>query len=151
MKDHSATSNRKLPIVISASSGWRDLTLRVSPPASGHRVLSIGLIVGTWTSSGFKMSTNEYTHHERDPLIQRPTKKEARMARAQFLTLCWALFVIGWTDGSTGPLIPRIQDVYDVSLPRFFFRLLMNFCRSDSEPCLGSLYCNARSVIIIES
>jgi hypothetical protein len=68
----------------------------------------------------------ESTHHheqpsrsELDPLIQRdekgPTKKEARVARAQFLTLCWALFVIGWTDGSTGPLLPRIQSVYDVS------------------------------------
>ena len=67
----------------------------------------------------------ESTHHDQrtrtselDPLIQRdekgPTKKEARMARAQFLALCWALFVIGWTDGSTGPLLPRIQSFYDV-------------------------------------
>ena len=59
------------------------------------------------------------TLSELDPLIQRdekgPTKKEARMARAQFLALCWALFVIGWTDGSTGPLLPRIQSFYDVS------------------------------------
>ena len=56
---------------------------------------------------------------ELDPLLQRdekgPTKKEARIARAQFLALCWALFVIGWTDGSTGPLLPRIQNFYDVS------------------------------------
>ena len=55
---------------------------------------------------------------ELDPLIEPdekgPTKKEARMARAQFLALCWALCVIGWTDGS-GPLPPRIQIVYDVS------------------------------------
>ena len=67
----------------------------------------------------------ESTHHEHlaqselEPLIQRdekgPTKKETRMARAQFLALCWALFVIGWTDGSTGPLLPRIQSFYDVS------------------------------------
>ena len=85
------------------------------------------------------MSTNndvESTHHEQlpqselDPLIQRdekgPTKKEARMARAQFLTLCWALFVIGWTDGSTGPLLPRIQSVYDVSCHLFIFQYLIN-------------------------
>jgi hypothetical protein len=56
---------------------------------------------------------------ELDPLIQRdekgPTKKEERVARAQFLALCWALFVVGWTDGSTGPLLPRIQVFYDVS------------------------------------
>ena len=78
----------------------------------------------------------ESTHHEQlarselDPLIQRdekgPTKGEERMARAQFLALCWTLFVVGWTDGSTGPLLPRIQIFYDVSwgslfLWRFFF------------------------------
>src|ERR1700728_4436343 len=56
---------------------------------------------------------------ELDPLIQRdekgPSKKEERVARAQFLALCFALFVVGWTDGSTGPLLPRIQIFYDVS------------------------------------
>jgi hypothetical protein len=71
----------------------------------------------------------ESTHHELDPLIQREgTKKEARMARAQFLALCWALIVIGWTDGSTGPLLPRIQTFYDVSwhFPLIIFQLLIN-------------------------
>jgi hypothetical protein len=67
-------------------------------------------------------------HSELEPLIPRnekgPTKKETRVARAQFLALCWALFVIGWTDGSIGPLLPRIQVSYNVSqpipLPLFF-------------------------------
>ena len=91
---------------------------------------------------------------ELDPLIQRdekrPTKKEARMARAQFLTLCWALFVIGWTDGSTGPLLPRIQIFYDVSFGvSFDFFQLHEFCRSGLELCLGYLCYNARLVIII--
>jgi hypothetical protein len=74
----------------------------------------------------------EPTHHEElpvarselDPLIPRdekgPTKKEERVARAQFLALCWALFVVGWTDGSTGPLLPRIQTFYGVSLVCLF-------------------------------
>jgi hypothetical protein len=106
----------------------------------------------------------ESTHHEQparselDPLIQRdekgPTKKESRMARAQFLALCWALFVIGWTDGSTGPLLPRIQKFYDVSWRFSFFDLFSTsheFCRLGSELCLGYLCCNARSVIIIMS
>ena len=78
------------------------------------------------------LSTNlgsdvESTNHEQraqselDPLISNnvklvvPTKKEARLARAQFLALCWALFVLGWNDGSIGPLLPRIQKFYDVS------------------------------------
>ena len=32
-------------------------------------------------------------------------KKETFMSRAQFLALCWALFMIGWRDGSAGPLL----------------------------------------------
>ena len=80
------------------------------------------------SATGLKMFTTqdvESSHHEQmarselDPLIPRdekgPTKKEERVARAQFLALCWALFVVGWTDGSTGPLLPKIQVFYDVS------------------------------------
>jgi hypothetical protein len=48
--------------------------------------------------------------------VKIPTRKEALTARAQFLALCWSLFLIGWTDGSTGPLLLRIQEFYDVSL-----------------------------------
>ncbi|TFY77838.1 hypothetical protein EWM64_g6176 [Hericium alpestre] len=29
--------------------------------------------------------------------------------------LCWSLFLAGWNDGSIGPLLPRIQEVYHVS------------------------------------
>ncbi|EIW55079.1 MFS general substrate transporter [Trametes versicolor FP-101664 SS1] len=35
-------------------------------------------------------------------------------ARIQFATLCWSLFMAGWNDGTTGPLLPRIQSVYHV-------------------------------------
>ena len=58
---------------------------------------------------------------ELDPLIQRDVKvpakqaREAHVARSQFLALCLSMFVIGWTDGSTGPLLPRIQIFYSVS------------------------------------
>ena len=82
---------------------------------------------------------------ELDPLVQRdekgpgPTKKEARMARAQFLALCWALFVIGWTDGSTGPLLPRIQIFYDVSwrCPLIIFQPVMNSADRVRNSVLG--------------
>ena len=61
---------------------------------------------------------------ELDPLLGNDlkalTNQEARSARAQFLALCWALFVIGWFDGSTGPLLPRIQKFYDVGWPYSF-------------------------------
>jgi hypothetical protein len=76
----------------------------------------------------FKDNTNqdvESTDHERrselDPLIQRdvkvPTKQEAHVARAQFFAICWSMFVTGWINGSTGPLLPRIQIFYNASWP----------------------------------
>ena len=36
----------------------------------------------------------------------------------QFATLCFVLFLAGWNDGTTGPLLPRIQSNYHVSVPR---------------------------------
>lgn len=45
------------------------------------------------------------------------TKSESALERLQFATLCWTLFLAGWGDGSTGPLLPRIQDVYHVHSP----------------------------------
>ncbi|KAI0760315.1 MFS general substrate transporter [Fomes fomentarius] len=38
-----------------------------------------------------------------------------RKARLQYLTLCWTLFLAGWNDGTTGPLLPRMQTVYHVN------------------------------------
>ena len=61
----------------------------------------------------------EIEHIETTPLVQSDrllSKKQERKARIQFLALCWSLFVLGWTDGTIGPLLPRIQKVYDVCL-----------------------------------
>lgn len=38
-----------------------------------------------------------------------------RKAQIQFTTLCWSIFVAGWNDGTLGPLLPRLQEVYHVS------------------------------------
>ncbi|PFH48894.1 hypothetical protein AMATHDRAFT_148903 [Amanita thiersii Skay4041] len=43
------------------------------------------------------------------------SRKQVILGRLQFATLCYCAFVIGWNDGSTGPLLPRIQDVYHVN------------------------------------
>jgi len=44
------------------------------------------------------------------------TKK--RMWRKELLhmgALCWMMFLQGWNDGTAGPMLPRIQEVYEVS------------------------------------
>ncbi|KIM47167.1 hypothetical protein M413DRAFT_16581 [Hebeloma cylindrosporum] len=42
------------------------------------------------------------------------TRKQKNKGRVQFLALCWTLFLAGWNDGTTGPMLPRIQLVYNV-------------------------------------
>lgn len=58
-----------------------------------------------------------------------------RKARIQFATVCWSLCLAGWNDGTTGPLLPRIQAVYNVglSLPRVKRRVLTLSARSDLQ------------------
>ena len=34
--------------------------------------------------------------------------------RIQYAALCWCFVLEGWNDGSTGPLLPRIQETYHV-------------------------------------
>lgn len=43
-----------------------------------------------------------------------PSRKQVKTAQFYFTTLCWTLFLAGWNDASTGPLLPRIQEVYHV-------------------------------------
>ena len=43
-----------------------------------------------------------------------PVKAQVTKARIQFITLCLSLFLAGWNDASTGPLLPRIRQVYQV-------------------------------------
>ena len=47
-------------------------------------------------------------------LDNRPSPAQRKRANIQFVTLCWTLFLAGWNDGTTGPLLPRIQEVYGV-------------------------------------
>ncbi|OJT08119.1 hypothetical protein TRAPUB_974 [Trametes pubescens] len=47
-----------------------------------------------------------------DAAVKTPTMR--RKSRIQFATLCWSIFVAGWNDGTIGPLLPRLQEVYHV-------------------------------------
>ncbi|KAH7910277.1 MFS general substrate transporter [Hygrophoropsis aurantiaca] len=43
------------------------------------------------------------------------TQNHRIRARIQFGALCWCMYLAGWNDGTTGPLLPRIQRVYSVN------------------------------------
>jgi fucose permease len=51
-------------------------------------------------------------------VVSEAGKSTGLRANIQFFTLCWSMFLIGWSDGSTGPLLPRIQSVYHVGFAR---------------------------------
>ena len=52
------------------------------------------------------------------PTFPAVTAEMRRKANIQFATLCWTLFLGGWMGGTTGPLLPRIQQVYHVRITR---------------------------------
>ena len=42
------------------------------------------------------------------------TTSMKRKSWVQFAALCFAIYVAGWGDGTLGPLLPRLQEVYHV-------------------------------------
>ncbi|KIJ23443.1 hypothetical protein M422DRAFT_39610 [Sphaerobolus stellatus SS14] len=51
-----------------------------------------------------------------DPVADPINDKEIRRrGHIQFAALCFCLFLAGWNDGTTGPLLPRIQNNYHVN------------------------------------
>ena len=53
------------------------------------------------------------------PTVSAAQKAEyRRKSNLHFLALCWGVFGMGWNDGTTGPMLPRIQEHYHVRLAR---------------------------------
>ncbi|KAH8103078.1 MFS general substrate transporter [Cristinia sonorae] len=48
------------------------------------------------------------------PVFPAVTAEMRRKANIQFAALCWTLFLGGWSSGATGPLLPRVQEVYKI-------------------------------------
>lgn len=66
--------------------------------------------------------------------VSQTNKSSKLRERIQFFALCWAIFFAGWCDGSTGPLLPRIQNAYHVLC---FFRF--GFGTFNEQPPLDRL------------
>ena len=56
-----------------------------------------------------------------DPDIERCWRRRHLI---HYVTLCWCFFLEGFNDGSTGPLLPRIQSVYNVGPKNILARAL---------------------------
>ena len=55
------------------------------------------------------------------------TKAHRVRANIQFISLCYSLFLAGWNDGTTGPLLPRIREVYHVRSATFKLSSIINW------------------------
>ncbi|PFH48033.1 hypothetical protein AMATHDRAFT_81964 [Amanita thiersii Skay4041] len=51
-------------------------------------------------------------HKSADAAPPPRTRKQVILGMLQFFCLCYGFFIMGWNDGTTGPLLPRIQKVY---------------------------------------
>ena len=43
-------------------------------------------------------------------------KTQKIRGRIQLTALCWSFFLLGWNDSSTGPLLPRMTEAYQVGI-----------------------------------
>jgi len=80
-----------------------------------------------------------------------PNPTQRRRANIQFVTLCWTLFLAGWNDGTTGPLLPRIQKVYEVCVVSTYSCLCQDHYRLISLSYLYSLCLRASFVTALFS
>ncbi|KAG2050038.1 MFS general substrate transporter [Suillus hirtellus] len=71
------------------------------------------------------------------------TKRQRLRARVQFATVCGSMYLAGWNDGTTGPLLPRIQKVYDLNFT--IVSLIFVFaCVGFLSGAFANLYLNDR-------
>ncbi|KAF7983221.1 hypothetical protein HWV62_23506 [Athelia sp. TMB] len=70
------------------------------------------------------------------------TKSQRRWTHVQFASCCFALFLAGWNDGTTGPLLPRIQEDYHVNFA--VVSLIFVFA------CLGSIFGAALNFVVTD-
>ncbi|KAK0495180.1 MFS general substrate transporter [Armillaria luteobubalina] len=54
-------------------------------------------------------------HHRAQIIGSERSKSYRRQANLQFAAICWCFFLEGWNDGTTGPLMPVIQESYHIN------------------------------------
>ncbi len=58
--------------------------------------------------------TEEELREDVESRIENPPSGHRIRSIAQFAACCWLKMLSGWNDGTSGPLIPRLQEVYQV-------------------------------------
>ena len=61
------------------------------------------------------IGTDGAPNQNEGPVVTKAYSLSVRNLNLKFSVVCLALFLEGWNLGATGPLIPAIQNYYDVS------------------------------------
>ncbi|KAG8931624.1 hypothetical protein FRC02_002446 [Tulasnella sp. 418] len=106
---------------------------------------------------GFEMNVLGSTSHQRtrhkdsrsasanagDPAPSVVSASTKRKDRLYLAVLSWSLFVVGWNDGTLGPLLPRIQDHYHVGFTVVSL-LFISSCVSFIGGAIANVYLSDR-------
>ena len=119
-----------------------EIELQVQHDSNTHRKPATNdfeIKLGSLESSGDKPQADpNFLNDASATVVFAPSRQQVKTAQIQFITLCWTLFLAGWNDSSTGPLLPRIQEVYHVSTPsNTRMEVLMYTC----NPVTGGICC----------
>ena len=69
-------------------------------------------------------------------------RAQRKKVNIHFFTMCCSMFLLGWNDGTTGPLLPRIQEVYHVRTFRcaFNFSVSLTLSKGKLHNCIASIH-----------
>ena len=97
------------PSDLNGTPDWKDPVLGSPGLDTASRQASKSASISTPVSTSHAEVDETQGDH-----FQQSTKAQTTAARAQLAAICYCFFLIGWNDGTNGPLLPRMQDFYHV-------------------------------------
>jgi hypothetical protein len=119
---------------------------------AGYKALHMSTILKQSGTNAEQISHNPITYPPPllsvDLLTAENTESLAKLfrrkSRMHFAALCLCLFLVGWNDGSTGPLLPALQESYHVLFSRYAETVILSkrwYCFLDRVHCRFLVLC----------
>jgi hypothetical protein len=105
-KRFSADARRISNVELSSSNNNRTVKLGTTTATEGAYAIS--------SENQSPVSSGRQSPHAENQEFDAITPQMRKNERVAIAAMCFSLFLAGWNDGTTGPLLPRIQEVYGV-------------------------------------